>query len=288
MVCDRVTLILVTYNRLEILKKNLNHVRGQFRKPDHVLIVNNASSDGTSQFLKGQKEFDFIEMESNQGFGSGLHFGVKEAINKWSPEYFWLMDDDSFPNPAVLSSLYETMVDQKISGILGLTGFKIKFGIPRTVDSNKSIEESSFVLVDNALVSSDAFKQSGNFSCDFFMMCEDYEFCLRLRKHGFFVGVLNSESAIVDRKHLGSQVDSHNLIWRGYYHSRNHLMILKGFFSFQALFFYFYRQTKYLIHSSLFGKNRWLRTKYRLLGILDGFKNVKGKTIDPVTLKRIY
>ena len=163
----------------------------------------------------------------------------------------------------------------------------MKFGIPRPISSGKPVEEADFVLVDNAIISSEVVKKAGNFSRDFFMMCEDYEFCLRLKKHGFFVGVLNSDTAKVERKHLGSQINSKSLVWRGYYHSRNHLLILKHHFSLSSLFFYGYRQTKYLIHSALFGENRWLRTKFRLLGIVDGFRNVKGKSIDPITLKRI-
>jgi rhamnopyranosyl-N-acetylglucosaminyl-diphospho-decaprenol beta-1,3/1,4-galactofuranosyltransferase len=281
-----VALIVVTFNRLETLQKNLDHIRAQERLPDFVMIVDNGSTDGTLPFLQNQNEFNYMSTGENLGFGAGLHFGIKQAMEKWNPDFFWLTDDDSFPNPAVLRVLLETMVDQKIRGLLGLTGFKMKFGIPRPISSSKPVEEADFVLVDNALISSEVVKKAGNFSQDFFMMCEDYEFCLRLKKHGFFVGVLNSDTAKVERKHLGSQLNSKSLVWRGYYHSRNHLLILKDHFSLPALFFYGYRQAKYLIHSALFGENRWLRTKFRLLGIVDGFRNIKGKSISPITLKK--
>lgn len=287
MILEKVALIIVTFNRLETLNKNIDHIRKQKRKPDYVLIVDNGSDDGTAKYLEEQKDFHYFLMIDNKGFGAGLHAGIEYALKHWNPDYFWLMDDDSFPNPNVLSSLFESFLQQNLQGILGLTGFKMKSGIPRPVESNQPLAEADFVLVDNALVSVDAIKQAGNFSEDFFMMCEDYDFCLRLRKYGFFVGVLNSELALVDRKHLGSQANTQNLIWRGYYHSRNHLLILKDYFSVSSLIFYFFRQSKYLVHSSLFGKNRWMRTKYRLLGIFDGFKNIKGKSIDPITLRRI-
>jgi rhamnopyranosyl-N-acetylglucosaminyl-diphospho-decaprenol beta-1,3/1,4-galactofuranosyltransferase len=283
-----VVCIIVTYNRLDILKDNLACIFSQNYLPDQILVVNNGSSDGTEGFLKSNEfSHDFITLVENLGYGAGLHAGIKNALDRWNPAYFWLMDDDSFPSPSVLSSLYESFLKHNRHGILGLTGFNMKSGIPRPISSNQSIVESDFVLVDNALVSADAIKQAGNFGQHFFMMCEDFEFCLRLRKHGFFVGVLNSESARVDRKHLGSQANTHNLIWRGYYHSRNHLLIVKEYLSVSSFIFYFFRQAKYLVHSSLFGKNKWLRTKFRLLGILDGIKNIKGKSIDPITLKRV-
>ncbi|MBA4301926.1 MAG: glycosyl transferase family 2 [Cyclobacterium sp.] len=285
-ILKKVVLIVITFNRLETLQKNLDHIRVQERLPDFVMIVDNGSTDGTLPFLQNQNEFNYMSTGENLGFGAGLHFGIKHAMEKWNPDFFWLTDDDSFPNPAVLCSLLGAMEDHKISGILGMTGFRMEFGIPRSVSSDKTVESCDFVLVDNAIISSEVVKKAGNFSQDFFMMCEDYEFCLRLKKHGFFVGVFNSDTAKVERKHLGSQTNSKSLVWRGYYHSRNHLLILKDYFSLPSLFFYGYRQAKYLIHSALFGKNRWLRTKFRLLGIIDGFRNIKGKSISPITLKR--
>lgn len=283
----KTALILVTLNRLEVLSKNLEYIRNQERNPDYILIVDNGSTDETPNFLRNQNEYEYLLKDENTGFGAGLHLGIAFALEKWNPDYFWLMDDDSFPNSNVLSSLLDASIKFGIEGVLGITGFLVKNGIPRPVETDQTITQADFVLVDNALISAKVIEKAGNFSCDFFMMCEDYEFCFRAKKHGFFVGVLNSESAKVDRKHLGSQTNSTSLIWRGYYHSRNHLLILKEYFSFPTMFFYLYRQCKFLVHSSLFGKNRWLRTKFRILGIIDGLKNVKGKSIDPITLKRI-
>jgi GT2 family glycosyltransferase len=52
------------------------------------------------------------------------------------------------------------------------------------------------------------------------MMCEDYEYCLRIKKAGFKIGVMKNNH--VNRLHLGSQRFSKATLWRGYYHSRNH------------------------------------------------------------------
>ncbi|MCR9082280.1 MAG: glycosyltransferase family 2 protein [Cyclobacteriaceae bacterium] len=280
-----VALVLVTFNRLEILKANLSCIENQTKKPDFIVIVNNGSTDGTTEFLKTKPKFYIINKEGNLGFGAGLAAGVSYAKDNLNPGYFWLMDDDSFPTTKVLSFLFEKAQKINLNGALGLTGFELKRGIPREVNAGNRITEVNFILVDNALVSRSAFDLVGNFREDLFMMCEDYDFCLRLKKSGLFVGVVQSEDVKVDRKHLGSQANSKGIIWRGYYHSRNHFLILKSNFSFGNLFFYFYRQLKYLIHSALFGKSKWDRFRFRILGIWHGMKGYTGKTLNPITMK---
>lgn len=282
-----IALIIVTYNRLDILKKNLDHIKSQSLKPNHIVIVNNGSEDETIDFLQKATQFDSIHLKENLGFGAGLAEGIDYALLKWRSDFFWLMDDDSFPNPLVLSTLVNTAQDINLNGILGLTGFKIKRGIPRPIYQIDKPILADFVLVDNAFVSQDAFLNAGNFRKDFFMMCEDYEFCFRLKKHGFSVCVLKTDVATVDRLHLGSQMNTFSLIWRGYYHSRNLFLILKDDFTLLNFLYYFHRQAKYLIHSALFGTDKWLRTKFRFVGIWDGLRGVTGKTINPKDLKRI-
>lgn len=288
MILGKVALIIVTFNRFETLKKNLEYIRSQSQKPDYCLIVDNGSKDGTVPFLLEQNEFNFLLKEENQGYGAGLHEGIEYGMKTWSPDYFWLMDDDSFPNPEVLSSLYQKAEEIQLEGILGSLGFKLKNGIPRAVSREGEVQLADFVLVDNALLSRSAIEKIGNFRTDLFMMCEDYDLCFRMKKNELFVGVFNSDKVKVERQHMGSQINSINLVWRGYYHSRNLYLILKDNFSWKNFIYYFHRQGKYVFHSVLFGEHRWLRTKFRVLGILDGIKGVTGKTIDPLTLKRIH
>jgi GT2 family glycosyltransferase len=287
-VSKQIACIIVTFNRVSILQENLEFIKGQEINPDVFLVVNNGSTDGTMAFLRSQESWIYaVNLPVNVGYGAGLAAGIDYAKENWEIDYFWLMDDDSFPNSKVLSSLKSKVEGTSLDGILGVTGFRLERGIPRPIrQADQRISKADFVLVDNALLSASAVTQVGNFRTDLFMMCEDYEFCYRLRKNGLFVGVLNDPSVSVNRKHLGSQANSKNLIWRGYYHSRNLMLILKDHFTWKGLVFYFHRQGKYLIHSMFFGSNRWLRTKYRLIGIWDGIRGISGKTLDPLTLKR--
>ena len=81
----------------------------------------------------------------------------------------------------------------------------------------------------------------------------------------------------------GGERFSKSTSWRGYYHARNHLLILKDYFSWLRLASYVIVQSKYLI-AALQAPDRWQRIGFRLTGIWHGFKSIKGKTLDPITL----
>lgn len=283
----RVALIIVTFNRLETLKKNLGFVRSQKRKPEYVVIVENGSTDGTIEFLDSQKEFDFLPMGENIGWSGGLDEGMKYAREKWNPDFYWLMDDDSFPNSIVLSTLMSKLLEQSEPGIMGLIGCNFKYGMPYVPNPSPEVREVDFVLVDNALISKEVVEKIGNLDPGYFIMAEDYEYCKRAKKNGFKVWLWRDGDELVERLHLGSQLSSRSIIWRGYYHSRNHILVLRDYPSFKDALGYIHRHGKFILHAIFFGKNKWEVVKFRLMGIWDGIRGIKGKRVDPLTLKRI-
>lgn len=52
----KVTVVVVTYNRLDKLKKSLSSYDNQVRKPYYMIIVDNASTDGTAEWLSKWKK----------------------------------------------------------------------------------------------------------------------------------------------------------------------------------------------------------------------------------------
>jgi rhamnopyranosyl-N-acetylglucosaminyl-diphospho-decaprenol beta-1,3/1,4-galactofuranosyltransferase len=285
---EKVALIIVTFNRLEILKKNLEHIGKQSRMPDHVLLIENGSTDGTLDYLRSQSEFDFLPVGKNIGWSAGLDLGMRKACQKWEFDFFWLMDDDSFPSPKVLEQLLEAKKSISQEVIIGLEGYVFKNGIPRKKEAVSGLIPVDFVLVDNALVSKKLMQKIGTPDPDYFIMAEDYEYCQRAKRNGFKVFLLGSGECSVNRLHLGSQASSKSLIWRGYYQSRNHIFVLRDQFTGLGLLGYINRQIRFILHALLFGKTPIQTVKFRLMGIWDGIINKRGKTIDPQTLKRIF
>mgnify|MGYP003575011517 CR=1 FL=1 len=95
--------VVVTYNRLECLKMLLIGLENQTRKPDNIIVVNNGSTDGTTEWLTGKQNLSVINQENSGGSG-GFHTGVKAAF-EMQAEWIWIMDDDVIPRPDCLQVL---------------------------------------------------------------------------------------------------------------------------------------------------------------------------------------
>lgn len=95
--------VVVTYNRLEYLKKLLNGLQKQTIALNQIIVVNNDSKDGTAEWLNSQKDLVVIHQENSGGSG-GFYTGVKAAFMR-KPEWIWIMDDDIIPRPSCLEIL---------------------------------------------------------------------------------------------------------------------------------------------------------------------------------------
>ncbi|WP_081914542.1 glycosyltransferase family 2 protein [Thermus amyloliquefaciens] len=104
---DRVCAVIVTYNRKELLRECLKAVLSQTRPPDHVLVVDNASTDGTPEMLREEfPQVEVLRLPENQGGAGGFHEGMKRAYEA-GYEWIWLMDDDTLAYPETLERLLQ-------------------------------------------------------------------------------------------------------------------------------------------------------------------------------------
>ena len=279
-----VAAIMVTYNRQDIVLEALDCLQAQTHQVAHIVIVDNNSLDDTIEVLLERKDRDprisIVRSFENLGFGAGLALGMNWALENLSPDYMWLMDDDSYPVSDALELLLKNTIQYHYD-VLGLSGYILTMGSKKKVIPQSNSADVDFILIDNALVSIETIRKIGVPSGEFFMMCEDYDYCLRIKAAGFKLGVIKNNH--VTRLNLGSQKFSKATLWRGYYHSRNHLIILKRHFTFVRFVNYIIVQLKYLV-ASIQAPDRWTRIKFRLIGVYHGLKSITGKTLDPITL----
>jgi GT2 family glycosyltransferase len=105
----KIIALIVTYNRLELLKESLIAVKEQTLKLDKILVYNNNSSDGTTEYLNKLTDDQIIVINAieNTGGAGGFHYGLKEAC-RLNADWIWLMDDDTIPKPTALQFLVES------------------------------------------------------------------------------------------------------------------------------------------------------------------------------------
>lgn len=101
--------IIVTHNRLELLKECIEALKLSTEKCD-VIVVNNDSTDGTNEYLLSLESSDIkyyvFNLNNNLGGAGGFNFGIRKAM-KYDYKYFWLMDDDCIVDKNALYNLYK-------------------------------------------------------------------------------------------------------------------------------------------------------------------------------------
>lgn len=116
-----VTAVVVTFNRLEKLKNVLSALEKQTLPPTELVVIDNASTDGTDSFLSdyaskahGSTNVKVITLPSNEGGAGGFSAGMKSGYDSGS-DFVWIFDDDGYPEPDALEKLiagYQGAVDE--------------------------------------------------------------------------------------------------------------------------------------------------------------------------------
>lgn len=239
--------VIVTYNRLEKLKKCIKKVENQIIKASHIIIVDNASSDGTNEYLKNEKfhssEYIIKEFTENRGGSGGFYAGMKEALN-YSDDWILLIDDDAMLREDYMLKISGNIVE----GILAYTGSvnehnkismehrrnvkltglykELPVGVKALHDATFDFDLASFC---GLLVNIELVKKIGLPKEDFFIWYDDTEYSLRIRKYS---KIRNVNTAILDHElssYKSNIKDNHQMNWKVYYGLRNRLYTIRQY-----------------------------------------------------------
>jgi GT2 family glycosyltransferase len=115
----RILAAVVTYNRLEYLKHCVESLIGSEGASFDLLVVDNASSDGSEQWLQEQQNqgiLKMLRMQENSGgaggFSAAIRLGIEQGYDR-----IWIMDDDTYVKPDSLAELVHA--DQLLDGRFG-------------------------------------------------------------------------------------------------------------------------------------------------------------------------
>lgn len=195
----KIAAVVVTFNRLELLKQCIENLRNQTHKLDEIFIINNSSTDGTLDWLNEQTDLTVITQE-NSGSAGGQFTGIKTAYEK-GYDWIWCLDDDCVAETKALENLLNINPDSNIvlnstvlSNESAIDG-KMAFAI---YDKNRDIlyrnsNECEDLLIPSAnffngtLISRHIIEQIGLPLKKMFIRGEEYEYLLRIETNGFKV-----------------------------------------------------------------------------------------------------
>lgn len=280
--------LIITYNRLPLLKECIQAVLGQTWNSFNILVIDNHSTDGTWEYLQtleGKGAISFLRLEQNTGGSGGFHIGIREALRR-GYSHIWLMDDDTVPDIHAVERLLSA------DRLLGEYGFlvslpvwkdgslcKMNLPLPGQFRREKGrilqegllpVRKATFVSM---LLKAEIVREVGLPIKEFFIWGDDQEYTERISKKYKCYLVLSSVVQHKTKNNLGSDIstDSPERIERYFYAYRNELYIAKrnGILS---LGFYFVRAFYSLIKILLFSKERkWTRVLWLFRGMTAGF-----------------
>lgn len=240
----RVAAVVVTFNRLKLVGKSLAAVEAQQRLPEALFIVDNASTDGTAEYLRTRSyrvPTTVRTMRSNTGGAGGFYAGMQAAYDA-GYDAVWIMDDDTAPRPQALGQLVDAMQDAASyrggqmpsyasSFVLWDTdksACQMNFPTPRWDWVRPLAEGKRYIDLDCAsfvscLITREAMEACGMPHPEYFIWFDDAEYTYRLSKWrpGIFVPDSKADHMMpANSAAFWGQVDQKSL-WKFGYGARN-------------------------------------------------------------------
>lgn len=235
--------VIVTFNRLAKLKKTLQLFEAQSISPLYIIVVDNASTDGTVEFLEQWKQEQSsykrigIFLRENTGGSGGFYTGLKESLSM-EAQWVWVSDDDAFPELDALEAAQKYLDTQRynwnnISAICGqvlnqgkpdLEHRRVlyaKRGIikewipPENMYTKEAFEINTFSYV-GTIINRDKMEKIELTRKDYFIWFDDTEHSLRLGKIGRIICV-----PAIKIHHNVKKMNAEVHDWRSYYRYRN-------------------------------------------------------------------
>jgi len=113
---DSIVAVLVTHNRLALLRVG---VEALLAEPiDHLVVVDNRSSDGTAEFLAELHDtrVRVVHSEQNLGGAGGFELGMRAAM-ELGPDWMVLLDDDARPAPGAIGEFRRRRFPADVGGV---------------------------------------------------------------------------------------------------------------------------------------------------------------------------
>ena len=261
----RIAAIVYTYNRKELLVKCLRGLLNQTYPIDEIIVVDDASTDGTEQLLEQRfPNTTHIRLPQELGGAGAVHVGMKLAYKK-GYDWAWVMDDDALPLPNALEELVKVIIGGQIPldaiGVLlsrrvwpinrldptiprtkfeiiegtAFAGFPLSRRKLGGSNSLRNVESVNYTFFSGMLVSRRAIERVGFPLREFFIFWDDIEYSQRLIDYGFNLYQVLTSYVIhplwkpyKNKRFLFRTISLEDYQdWRSYYVVRNEILMYK-------------------------------------------------------------
>jgi rhamnopyranosyl-N-acetylglucosaminyl-diphospho-decaprenol beta-1,3/1,4-galactofuranosyltransferase len=237
---ESVAVVVVTYDRADLLDGMLDGLAAQTRAADAVFVIDNASTDHTRAVLDARTDLPLhvTTSEANLGGAGGFHLGVRAAYDAGF-DRVWLMDDDVVPAPDCLAVLMAVDEDCLIAVREDLGGAlvekaAIEFDLrnPLAVRPKRAAVDTAYadrasmpalvevqnVAFEGFMVRRDVITEIGFPDPAFFIFYDDAEYAVRARRAGRRIWGVR-DAVLVRQLDFNQQHDLSG--WKGFYMYRN-------------------------------------------------------------------
>ena len=234
---ETVAAVVVTYNRLDDLKKCLQSLQAQTRPLDAIFVVNNGSTDGTAEWLDNRPNLTVLT-QSNLGGAGGFATGI-EAAFKAGYDWLWCMDDDCLAVSDALEALLKSPVLGPCVKNCVSVNIRNNDELAFYVDlPNKSFRKvtdmASYDLIygvasffNGTLISSEVVKVVGVPDKKLFIWGDEVEYMSRIKKMGFPV-VTVPKSVFFHPPSVDRDGIPWPGAWKNYYRIRNERRVFQN------------------------------------------------------------
>lgn len=241
--------IVVTFNRKNLLKQQMDEIAKQKFRIDDYYIVDNNSGDGTDLMIQELKKnfpirLHYLRLTNNVGGAGGFCEGLIKAYED-SYDWFILMDDDGRPfDEKCFSEVFDFVEQKKLSSsdlyllnsLVTHDNVGLSFGlghIETIEDCEKHASDGLFIGTVNpfngTVLSNGLVKKIGFPNGEFFIKGDEVDYLRRAKKNEAFVATITSSrymhpkpQGMTQKRVFGKKYYMYiEAPWKEYYNVRN-------------------------------------------------------------------